>query len=219
MPVEAPEGDEAPVLTAAPMPPRDDAPSPPSSPDDAGVDTAAPPSQPPPTFVRARLVFVTSLDYDVERIIGIAEADRICQRRAELGDARLAGRDFKAWLSSGRISPATRFSARTSTAAPYFRLDAVLVARDFGDLVDGSALNAAIAIDENGARQSGPVWTGTRADGASTGNDCNAWSAMFGAVGTVGTVTNVPGVWSAADVNAPCAARARLYCFEDGSLP
>ncbi len=180
-----------------------------------------------------RRVFVTSttyegdLDYPAD-----ASADRLhladtrCQVRADA--AGLGGR-WKAWLA-GVVGdplrdPLLRFSPYDG---PFERIDGVQVATSPADLLDGTLL-APIEVDETGATQTGPAWTGVGSDGRAMGLDpltdtCRQWTyaTAWGFYGTFfyeglqGDVSAIDAAWTEAG-SALCNEEARLYCFEQAS--
>ena len=158
---------------------------------------------------RARLVFVTSGDF--APTTGAAAAHAFCQSTANSVPA-LAGRTFRAWLSTSGASVASTFT----TDGFFLRTDGTLVAGSWADLTDGT-LQAPINRTETGAlTTAGAVNTGTRKDGATTSNNCNDWTN-----GNYSTVFGVPNAtdWNWTGQNAGggvlsfCVARP-LYCFE-----
>jgi hypothetical protein len=155
-----------------------------------------------------RRIFVTSA-IQTAGLGGIAGADEICA--TEAADANLQG-EFKAWLSTTSSSVADRLS---HDGGPFVRVDEVIVANDWADLVDG-ALLAPINLDANGQPRTGDVWTGTLADGASyTVDDCAAFTSGDNADGHAycGSSTSTTATWTY-NQRAACASTLRLYCIE-----
>ena len=155
-----------------------------------------------------RRIFVTSA-VQTAGLGGIAGADEICA--TEAADANLRG-EFKAWLSTTSSSVAERLS---HDGGPFVRVDEVIVANDWADLVDG-ALLAPINLDANGQAQSGDVWTGTLETGASyTVDDCLAFTSGDNADGHAycGSSTSTTATWTY-NQRAACASTLRLYCIE-----
>ena len=84
-----------------------------------------------------RVIFVSSALY-TGNLGGLAGADAICNMRAQA--AGLPG-TYMAWLSTNQANgtPATRF---TQSAQPYRKVDGVLVANNWADLIDGTLASA-----------------------------------------------------------------------------
>ena len=147
---------------------------------------------------------------------GLAGGDAICNKRAS--DAMLGG-TWVAWLSTSVEAAKARL---TAGSGPFIRAAGTPavphIAVDIDDLTDGS-LDAAIKNTEAGipAPFRG-VWTGTSANGAHAGPDCNAWqSAVFGGPeGNVGGEEAADSTWTDYAENNPenCSFEFRLYCFE-----
>ena len=155
-----------------------------------------------------RRIFVTSA-VQTAGLGGIAGADEICA--TEAADANLQG-EFKAWLSTTSSSVADRLS---HDGGPFVRVDEVIVANDWADLVDG-ALLAPINLDANGQPRTGDVWTGTLETGASyTVDDCAAFTSGDNADGHAycGSSTSTAATWTY-NQRAACASTLRLYCIE-----
>jgi len=153
-------------------------------------------------------MFVTSTP-QTAALGGIAGADEICA--TEAADANLQG-EFKAWLSTTSSSVADRLS---HDGGPFVRVDEMVVANDWADLVDG-ALLAPINLDANGQPRTGDVWTGTLETGASyTVDDCAAFTSGDNADGHAycGSSTSTTATWTY-NQRAACASTLRLYCIE-----
>jgi len=172
----------------------------------------------------ARFVFVSSIVLQGGALGGLEGADNFCQKLAE--QAGLVGR-YRAWLSAGGASPATRF---TKSALPYIlpksQLGAgVVVAADWQDLVDGALLHE-INVSEKGALlPSGEscmaaevlAWTHTGATaGPRDGDaDCGGWKFNTG-VGDAGLINNKGAAWTEGCAQVSCAKPLHLYCVEQG---
>lgn len=97
----------------------------------------------------------------------------------------------------------------------YLLVNGLVVAQNWEALTSGILENPLI-VDENSQTKDDPVWTGTLAEGvAAPGTKfCNDWedsgSLEFSGVGNSSSFDST---WSYFD-NGPCAAEARLYCFE-----
>ena len=140
---------------------------------------------------------------------GLAGADAFCNARAAA-----AGRTetFKAWLSDGIDSPASRFDAG---AIDYLRYDDFVVAFDFSDLTDGT-LEAPIDVGPAGNPVGVQIdaWTNVDTAGGTAGaNHCSGWTSTSGS-GAVGQPAATDSNWTAHDT-ASCSFPRRLYCFED----
>ena len=94
---------------------------------------------------------------------------------------------------------------------PWRRPDGVAIAADVLDLLDGR-LEAPIEVDELGQHREHDVWTGSHADGESSGEHCGSWLGT--GTGWVGDAAGSHEFWSQANSIA-CTADARLYCFSD----
>ncbi|MFN8663138.1 MAG: hypothetical protein U0075_14720 [Thermomicrobiales bacterium] len=165
----------------------------------------------------ACLAFVTGDPRFTAILGGLDGADAICQTRA---DANTLPGTYAAWLSIGdgpNESPASgRFR---HSGQPYTRLDGVTIADDWADLISGS-LDAPLNVSETGTA-AGPgttVWTNTRADGTTGGDDpgadCLDWSTMSGIPGNVGDIGYSSAQWTERSSNVLCWVLSRLYCFQ-----
>jgi len=155
-----------------------------------------------------RRIFVTSTR-PTAALGGITGADEICATQA--ADASLEG-EFKAWLSTTSSSVADRLSHE---GGPFVRVDETIVANDWADLVDG-ALLASINLDATGQAQTGDVWTGTLATGASyAASDCAGFTSGSGAgdLALCGSSTSATSTWTNNQL-ARCSSTLRLYCIE-----
>ena len=97
------------------------------------------------------------------------------------------------------------------------RSGGTVVAETRDDLTD-TELTAPIMMTQWGDELIEQVWTGTGSDGSATGNDCDGWSAGFGAVGTWGYSNAVNVRWTINDDDlvgpGECSRRRGLYCVE-----
>lgn len=171
-------------------------------------------------------VFVTSLRYAAGAVQGLAEADAACNALAAA--AELPG-TYRAWLSNGAVSPATRFSISLDRAyvLPYSEQlgGAKLVAESWTDLVDGDLAHA-INVTESGETlavgtscdvDTQLAWTATsRSAGPyDSGTHCQAWTTsvedLFGVAGLIGS-NDV--AWTEGCPMVACGNVAHLYCFE-----
>lgn len=157
-----------------------------------------------------RLVFVTAAKV-TGSLSGAAGADVVCNNEAQKNPT-LASRTFKAWISEAASSAESRLS---HAAMSYRRLDGVLVASDWNDLVDGN-LAAPINVDQFGSVLIADVWTGTNTAGQPTAVTCNNWRAFPDggfSTGTAGRTERTDGGWTMGKTY-PCGTSARLYCIE-----
>ncbi len=153
-----------------------------------------------------RRIFVTNT-VQTAALGGIVGADALCATQA--GGAGLGG-NFKAWLSTISSSVADRLS---HDGGPFVRVDGVIVADDWADLVDG-ALLASISLDAMGQPQAGDTWTGTLATGASYPNsDCAGFTSGSVDSALCGSITSTTLTWTENIVPA-CSSTLRLYCVE-----
>ncbi|PCC69792.1 Myxococcus cysteine-rich repeat-containing protein [Nannocystis exedens] len=162
---------------------------------------------------KQRYVFVTSDLVQGSLVGGLSGADELCAQAAGLNDL-LIGRKFVAWLSTSTVSAADRLD---EASVPYMRLDGVVVANDYTDLLDiVSEMQAPIDVDENGQTVADtPIaWTGTQADGlkSNASEMCEDWLTGLGN-GRKGTITATGVTWTD-DGTIPCNNVARLYCVQ-----
>lgn len=161
-----------------------------------------------------RRVFITDQTFDAN-FPGLGGADAHCQNEADAQTSTL-GATWKAWLADATGSPATRFT----TGGFFFRLDGVVIANDFADLIDGTLDNAVLLTSKGiPAAGSGFCWTNVKAGGVadSTANCGNWTSTASSSVGNRGVhnATNVS--WTQdglQNCNPGTVAPAHLYCFE-----
>lgn len=156
----------------------------------------------------SKRVFLTSTSY-VGNLGGLAGADLKCQQSA---DKSSLGGVWKAWLSDDTTSATSRMS---KTNAFYNRIDKVLVAQGWNDLVDGSLLSPINVTEKNATMNVSWVWTNSTATGEirqATGNSCDNWSAN-GSGGSTGDSSRVDTGWSDFGASA-CYISRPLYCIE-----
>ncbi|MCA9715077.1 MAG: DUF4215 domain-containing protein [Myxococcales bacterium] len=168
-------------------------------------------------------------DYEVKRAFvssqlfsgdmgGLMGADASCQQLAD--QAGLPG-TYLAWLSTFTTSPAARF---THWVGRYVRVDGVVIADDWDDLVDGS-LDAPLNLDEQGnpppngapcGMNPRAVWTNTSADGtkAPGGNTCQGWTSDGAGPGHHGLWDKLDDTWTDACSGGSCAVLNPIYCVE-----
>jgi hypothetical protein len=160
------------------------------------------------------LAFVTNTSTS-GNLGGIGAANSICQ--TEASSSGLTG-TFRAWMSTESNS---RIDARdnilpTNTSRPYQRVDGVLIANNYADLLDG-ALGATLSITSTGATYTAAVWTGTDTAGVVRSLlTCNDWFATSGFLGGTGFGSQSGQGWtnSGNPFNLPCGNPIRLYCFQ-----
>jgi hypothetical protein len=136
----------------------------------------------------AKRVFITEAAVSAN-LGGLTGADAQCTSLAQT--AGLPG-VYKAWLSDETTSAKNRLA---HSSIPYARVDGVVVANNFADLIDGSLL-APINVTQNSTPVSGGgrslfAWTGTTADGSTiAGATCDNWTA---ATDTFSAASGEPG--------------------------
>jgi hypothetical protein len=176
---------------------------------DAGDDASESDAGPP------RKAFVTSAVY-VGDFGGYAAADKACN---DLARAANVSGTFKAWLSIGTTSAASRIGFRGG----YERVDGKTIATNRKALVGGS-LGAPLDVTEKNEKLASgnvTVWTNTSASGdvAQAGYDCQGFTSKLPATGPAsspgGSATATDAAWTASSGAINCANEARFYCFED----
>ena len=158
------------------------------------------------------LVFMTSSTHTGD-VGGLDGADAICQ---DLADAAGLPGKYQAWLSDDSGSPSTRFTRAT---VPYIRVDGEVIANSYDDLTDGSNLNRAINLTEEGvggAIAPNQVWTSTGDDGQQqlAPDNCDGWTNGTAAFkGDFGLKSSIGPAWTGSDTRN-CDLESRLYCFQ-----
>jgi hypothetical protein len=160
-----------------------------------------------------RLVFVSSGGFS-GNLGGLDGGDQICNQNANA--AGLPG-EYKAWLSSYSIGPASRF---VHASVPYVLTDGVQVASSWSDIVDGQLAHP-ISVDQYGNPQSGRVWTGTTPNGLPSAETCSSWSWHDGGGGSPysvpfgdhGDASLDDSRWTLEGTDS-CDSAGRLYCFQ-----
>lgn len=156
-------------------------------------------------------VFVSSQTYD-GNLGGLIGADSKCQ---VLADAVNLGSTFKAWLSDGTTSAASRL---TQSSLNYVMVNGTVIANGWSDLTDGTIDNVLNRDETNTTRAAVPVWTNTSTTGAikeplSTRN-CESWTNNSSGIDAYYGMTNWADYeWTDSTYN-PCNGNRRLYCFE-----
>lgn len=170
-------------------------------------------------------VFVTAAAFTGSAFTGLAGADASCQEAAST--ARLPG-TYKAWLSAGGSTPATRFT-NTGAAGPYVRVTAPVnggqprvgprVAVSFAQLLACSGdicMDTPISETETGqSAPTPPVWTGTNSDGSAAADTCSGWTSDAGQ-GQVGDTRQADQKWTANGANA-CTQARPIFCFQQAT--
>lgn len=176
--------------------------------------------------VATKLVFVTSTRFTASQIGGLNGAAAKCQSAARAaGVSNMSNMGtFKAWLSDSTGSPSTLFAR---SARPYVRVDGVVVANGYDDLVDGQLLAPISKTELNGdgvgatsgCAVPGLVFTNTRENGTRDDTDsapasCSNWSAPAGGT-TLGSLNSTTSWATGCFDGQSCAnALSPLYCFE-----
>lgn len=161
--------------------------------------------------VGPKRVFVSSQTYDGD-LGGLIGADSKCQ---VLADNVNLGSTFKAWLSDGTTSVASRF---TQSTLNYVLLNGTIIANGWSDLTDGSIDNL-INRDENSTlRASATAWTNTTVSGSidntSPSRTCENWTNNISSNdGDYGSTSWTDYEWTNSNYG-PCNQVRRLYCFE-----
>ncbi|HEY0138327.1 MAG TPA: DUF4215 domain-containing protein [Nannocystis sp.] len=171
----------------------------------------------------ALFVFVSSETYLGAQVGGLAGADEHCRLLASKAD--LPG-TYRAWLSDGEASPATRF---TKGKLPYVLPPGlhglgVRVARNWVDLVDGT-LDRPINVTETGellvpGESCGApallAWThtGPTAGPQEANASCGGWKFSINSVGSAGMVNRSDAAWTEGCGEVVCTMALHLYCIE-----
>jgi hypothetical protein len=156
---------------------------------------------------RKRVVFVTSQTFD-GNLGGIAGADAKCMAAAGASPA-LAGKTFRAWVSTSSSSPATSFTSDGS----FVTVGGASLDDSFNNIRQGTLMTK--ITTETGASVSVPVWTGTDENGYNEeGFDCNGWTdASASAESTRSTTDVIQWYWASSETKT-CDQQGALYCFE-----
>lgn len=165
---------------------------------DAGVDASqtTPDAQKPAPVVKR--VFATA----TMRAGGLPPAEADVQCNTDAAAAKLAG-TWKAWISDSTTDAA----ARIKDVGPWYLTDGQTVA--FANAAALTKKPAKPLLNEQGGAIRGTygAWTGT-IDGKRTKDNCNDWSTLGTAYGTVTRVDE----WTTSVLN--CATPYRLICIE-----
>lgn len=168
---------------------------------------------------RDRVIFVTSATYSGDQVEGITGGDEICRAAAQKAGLSNAP-TFKAWLSDSVTDAIDRFEPHPGR---YLRVDGLVIADGFADLLDGELENPIEITELDGVYEAG-VWTGTRSDGTrGKGVDhCDDWTNSDGFDpnngGFYGFAQSWDDRWTFEPnelVNpGPCGGELALYCIE-----
>ena len=102
----------------------------------------------------------------------------------------------------------------TPTTTGYARVDGVIIADDWDDLIDGT-LDAPISITELGSSAAGSaVWTGTNANGTAGLYMCVGFTTTETYHADTGSSSANTSIWSKQAQPTACSASRRIYCFE-----
>jgi hypothetical protein len=164
----------------------------------------------PPPGPSSQVIFVSSAAYtgDLKALSG---ADIKCQSLASA--AGLPG-NFKAWLSDGTASAASRL---VHSALPYKLVDGTLVANNWTQLTSGTLAHG-ISETETGTVLPGGfgVWTDTEANGSASafGNACSNWTdGTSGSTAVFGIEGQSTSGWTA-NATISCDNVFFLYCIQ-----
>lgn len=161
------------------------------------------------TTVPRKKVFVSSATYN-GNLGGLSGADAKCQA---LADAVPLGGTYKAWLSDGTTSAASRI---TQSSTGYRMVNGTKIADNWADLTDGT-INAVLNVTQTGGTAaSAEVWTNTSTAGGIYGGGyhCTNWtSSSSGVFGAVGSTNWALSLWTEYTI-AACNLARRLYCLE-----
>lgn len=163
-------------------------------------------------------VFATSIRYS-GALGGLDGADAKCQALAS--KAGVQG-TYRAWLSDGVETPATRFKH----GLPYIRLDKKPVAQSLDAMIEAGVLQNPISLTENNEplgddQECGAinkVWTNLRRDATPIGElDCGGWTRVDGVApqdGGIGVAHRTGQAWTDEQCALSCGSLLRLYCFQ-----
>lgn len=170
-------------------------------------------------------------------LTGMAAADQICQVEASGAGLPNAG-SYVAWISDSQNDAYCRAHGLYGTkdddcgasgglptsAGPWLRTDGQLFGGDLAGIVEDGEVYRPVDLNALGSPVLFPerVWTGTSADGTSSGFHCDDWTASTSGSGsdlylgvtgdTNATVVN----WTQDDIGA-CSEAARLTCLSTAS--
>jgi hypothetical protein len=143
---------------------------------------------------------------------GIEAGDSICNNDAEQAGLPNVG-SYKAWLSDDSVDARDRFE----NDGPWFRPDGFRIARNMADLIDGELFTSNSLLANGVHRGNFHLWSGTNADGTSSGDDCGNWETTA-ADGSGGRVNAVSENWTAGETFDCNSNNAKLYCLSDAPV-
>jgi hypothetical protein len=138
---------------------------------------------------------------------GLSAADDFCAAAA--AKANLGG-SWRAWLSTNQVAAISRITSD----GPWVNMVGDPIASNRAALASGM-LTSEIRYDETGQNRVGTnnAFTGTSADGGSTGQNCSNWLFSFFNA-TVGHSQRTSPSWTDDSVQS-CTSARRIYCFEN----
>lgn len=179
-----------------------------NTPTSTPTPTNTPIPTPTPTLVVKR-VFVTSSTFD-GNLVGCSGANTKCQIHA---DRVALGGTWTAWCQDDTTLAKDKI---TVTEGGYKRVDGVIIADSFANLISGNLQNS-ISADENGQYVASSVWTGTQPNPGYYSVTCLNWTAyqnLSYAWGSQGCSYSNNIQWTDCGW-ASCNNHAHIYCFEN----
>lgn len=164
--------------------------------------------------INGKTVFLSSYTYSGD-LGGLEGADEKCN---DLASAVGLPGTYMAWLSDSTVSVSDRIS---HSSVAYIRVDGVVVAEDWNDLVDGELMSP-INVDQNGIQHSlRKAWTGTQVDGNKIVDRtsiyyCEDWTTDIYHLlrkGTPGYSDKLDSSWTFSPEQF-CKEHYHLYCFQ-----
>jgi hypothetical protein len=156
-----------------------------------------------------RIAFITSNSY-MGAFGGLTIADALCMTEAQ-ANPLLAGRTFRAWLSTNGTNARARFPAFTGALR---RVDGEIVAVGLSELLTTGPRVPINRPPSSTTAISSLVWTGTSADGGAIPNEnCTGWMVGGSVTGGVGKSDDLPR-WTSIAPDRPCGVPLRIYCIE-----
>ncbi len=174
-----------------------------------------------------RIVFLSSTAFNGD-LGGLAGADKQCRELAAKFDEVHAD-TYRAWLSDGEGSPATRFAHGPEfDGVPYVLRNGVEIAADFTALTSDGPWPGIYLTDQGEALLNLYVWTNTGVDGSrlSATDHCDGWASSSADLSARHGIDALPamspdletwqqfGHWTAAKAGR-CSKKFHLYCFEN----
>jgi hypothetical protein len=134
---------------------------------------------------------------------------------------------YKAWLSNGAVSPATRFDKSIDQAYVLPASEALggarRVADGWVDLVDGNLAHEIVVTERGELLPYSPAcepaqmaWTATsRSAGPfDTAAHCMQWASSADSYGAAGLIGSTTADWTEGCRKVSCETQAHIYCFE-----